>query len=874
MSKAVPYSLNELFRKQPQRTFIPPNLLQIAMPQGGIGAGCICLNGYGGLQDFSIHNRPATSAMEEGNTPGDAGFALLHILGEEITRLVEGPLPVEKIYNQGIKNHGFLGGSYEGLPRFRDCAFKGEYPFGYVTLSDPDLPFLVGITGFSPFIPLDDKNSSIPALMLEYSLKNLTDQPINYEFSYHLSHLAYGGEGVSGRSSRNAAIPGIGVYFYNTDNALAESFGSAALGVIGYSPVIKAMWLRGNWFDAISALWRETSSGNFKSNDGGQAGLYMGRNGGSILLSGSLLPGQSITYPIVITWYFPNIYYQAGGESVAAQGRFSGSFIQDRTQPAWRPYYVSQWGDAQQVLTYIYDHYSSLRQRTQAFHDALFTSTLPTYVLDAISANLAIIKSPTLLREENGNLWGWEGCKGDHGCGSGSCTHVWNYAQALPHLFPQLERSLREQELERSMNEFGHVNFRAALPDGPTHHNFHAAADGQLGGIMKVYREWQISGDRAWLEKIVPLAKRSMDYAIRTWDPRQRGVVEELHHNTYDIEFWGADGMHASFYLGALAAIAALSREIGHFMEADFYQELAEKGVHYIDEQLWNGEYYEQKVNYLSLRDTSLAKFVASLTPDSPEEDQMLKAEGPKYQYGAGCISDGVMGAWLAWVCGLETPQSKAKISSNLRAIFQNNFKNSLWEHANPQRPGYAIGDEPGLLLCTWPKGGKPSLPFIYSDEVWTGIEYRVASHLIAEGMVVEGLTVVKALRSRYEGHVRNPWNEYEYGNYYARAMASYALLQALSGFRYSAPEKKLYFGLQLLGKIDSPQRPIFQTFFSTATGWGTIRLTPKHLIIDLAEGELIIDKLVLLRDHQQIEICPCVHAHAGKKARIKLPVE
>ena len=131
-------------------------------------------------------------------------------------------------------------------------------------------------------------------------------------------------------------------------------------------------------------------------------------------------------------------------------------------------------------------------------------------------------------------------------------------------------------------------------------------------------------------------------------------------------------------------------------------------------------------------------------------------------------------------------------IRQALRSIYRYNFQKSLRNHANSQRPGYAIGDEPGLVLCTWPHGNRPTLPFIYADEVWTGIEYQVASHMILNGLVDEGLTIVRALRSRYDGRVRNPWNEYECGSYYARAMASYALLTSLSGFSYSAVTRTL----------------------------------------------------------------------------------
>ena len=218
---------------------------------------------------------------------------------------------------------------------------------------------------------------------------------------------------------------------------------------------------------------------------------------------------------------------------------------------------------------------------------------------------------------------------------------------------------------------------------------------------------------------------------------------------------------------------------------------------------------------------------------------RLLKREGPRYQYGSGCLSDGVIGAWMARTYGIETPLAQKNVRSTLQAIFKHNFKNDLSDHANAQRPGYALGREPGLLLCSWPRGGKPTLPFIYSDEVWTGIEYQVASHLIEEGFVNEGLTIVKALRSRYDGRTRNPWNEYECGNWYARAMSSYALLGALAGFRYSAVERTLWFGPRL------NVRP-FNSFFSTALGFGSISLDGRIVTVRMIEGELPVEKLVL----------------------------
>jgi uncharacterized protein (DUF608 family) len=839
-----------LFLHAEQRTFSRDTATQVAMPLGGIGAGSICLNGYGGLQDFAIHERPATTALPSvwsSNSP-QAAFAILRVKGtQSVTKLVEGPFPPFKIFDQGLQGQGLRRGGFEGFPRFQTCVFTGEYPFGEPRLIDSSIPLEVNLAGWNPFIPLDDKNSGIPCVILEYTLRNTSHQPVEYEFSYHLSHLAPGCK-QDEAGSKNSVIPGKGVFLHNDEHPNAEGFGSASLTVIGKDsqPRIKGMWLRSpEWtYGSLTALWREVSGGTFTANEGSNDVDVIGRNGASLLLEGKLAPGESKKYPIVITWHFPNCYIQAGGKPTAQDVKGDpGCRTRGAGQPPlWRPYYASVWKDAHEVALYVDQNYSSLWERTVKFKEAVFSSTLPPYVLDAVSANLAILKAPTVLREENGNLWGWEGCFPDNGCCEGSCTHVWNYAQAFPHLFPHLERTLRSLELERSMDERGHVNFRGAIPDGPVDHGWHAAADGQLGGIMKVYRDWQICGDTAWLKQMYPLVKRSLDYCIATWDPDHRGGLFEPHHNTYDIEFWGPDGMCTSIYLGALSAMAQMARALGQPSDAGFYSGLAEKCARLMDEQLFNGEYYQQKVQYLDLRDTSFAKSVEHVDDKSSELQQLLKKEGPRYQYGGGCLSDGVIGAWMARTYGIETPLARKNVRSTLQAIFRHNFKTDLSDHANAQRPGYAMGREPGLLLCSWPRGDKPTLPFIYSDEVWTGIEYQVASHLIQEGFVEEGLTIVKAVRSRYDGRTRNPWNEYECGNWYARAMSSYSLLGALSGFRYSAVEKKLWFGPQL------NVRP-FKCFFAAASGFGTIGLDERFVRVEMIEGALPIETLALTLD-------------------------
>jgi hypothetical protein len=213
-----------------------------------------------------------------------------------------------------------------------------------------------------------------------------------------------------------------------------------------------------------------------------------------------------------------------------------------------------------------------------------------------------------------------------------------------------------------------------------------------------------------------------------------------------------------------------------------------------------------------------------------------MEQEGPKYQYGNGCLADGVLGAWMALVCGVGHVLDPQKIASHLKSVHRYNLKRDLSAHANPQRPSYACGAEGGLLLCTWPKGGELSLPFVYSNEVWTGIEYPVASHLMLLGLVAEGVEIVRVCRDRYDGRVRNPFNEYECGHWYARAMSSYALLQGLSGARYDAVEKTLYLQPALPGD--------FRSFLATATGYGTVGVRKGKPFLEVKAGTIRVDRI------------------------------
>jgi hypothetical protein len=252
-----------------------------------------------------------------------------------------------------------------------------------------------------------------------------------------------------------------------------------------------------------------------------------------------------------------------------------------------------------------------------------------------------------------------------------------------------------------------------------------------------------------------------------------------------------------------------------------------------METELFDGEYFIQKVQWKGLKAKSPLEAQGGY---SAEAAALLEKEGPKYQYGRGCLADGVLGAWLALVAGVGHVVDAKKIASHLKAIHRYNLKRDLTAHANPQRPSYACGAEGGLLLCSWPKGGKLSLPFVYSDEVWTGIEYQVAAHLMLMAHVAEGLEIVRVCRDRYDGRIRNPFNEYECGHWYARAMSSYALLQGLTGARYDAVDKILHLQPSIKGD--------FRSFISTATGYGTVGVKKGKPFVGVTAGKIEVREI------------------------------
>lgn len=805
------------------------NLSKVAFPLGGIGAGMFCLEGTGAVSHMSIRNRPELT-----NEP--AMFAAIAIKGiDKGAKVLEGPVPDWKAFGHKDYGTGGFGATY-GLPRFQNCSFEAKFPSCHITLSDEDLPVEVRVTGWSPFIPGDAENSGLPVGVLEYEFKNKHNSAIDAVFSYNSRNF------VPEHDQKGVIKPLTGGFILSHKVSEDKPSLQTDFGIFTdeTNATVDHCWFRGGWFDPLTIVWNTIKEGKMKSVEP----VEEGAPGASFYVPFPLAPGGTKKIRVMMAWYSPEseLHFGETGDEEACDPSSGCCSSPDElgldpggksVSTTYKPWYSGKFKSLDEVIQYWEANQRDLYDRTMLFQSAFHASTLPPEVMEAIGANLTILKSPTVMRQYDGRLWNWEGLLTNGGCCHGSCTHVWNYAQAIPHLFPALERSLRHTEFCENQNQEGHQAFRANLPISPLKHNFHSAADGQLGGIMKVYREWRISGDNVWLKKMYPMAKKSMDYCINAWDPRLKGVVEEPHHNTYDIEFWGPNGMITSFYLGALAAIQKMGKQMNDNVSK--YKSLYEKGKKYMEDNLFDGEYFIQDIQWTGLSAPDPVKAQSFNTKYSDEALEILKKEGPKYQYGKGCLSDGVLGCWIARMCGLEDPVDRQKISSHVQAVHKYNLKRDLTDHINPQRPGFALGKEGGLLLCSWPKGEMLSLPFVYSNEVWTGIEYHVASHLMMMGEVEKALEIVRTCRDRYDGTVRNPFNEYECGSWYARAMSSYGMIQGLTGLWYDAVEKALF--------IDSKIGD-FTCFLSTEKGFGTVSLRQGKPSLDVVYGEIAVQKV------------------------------
>jgi non-lysosomal glucosylceramidase len=810
------------------RIYDQSHLDRIALPLGGIGTGTVSLGGRGDLRDWEVMNTPDKGFDLTENYWTGAFFSLWtrDHTGQTRTRVLEGEIPGH-LYEHGlgapIANHG--------LPRFRECAFAAAYPFGQVVLADADVPLNVRLEAFNPLVPADPEASGLPVAVLRYVLENTTGEPVEASVCGSIPNfIGADGRGealrMQTKGNRNTfrkarSVQGI---FMDSTGITSDSpkAGTMALVTNASSGVShRTSWAPIGWGGDILNFWDDFSEEGVLSE---HPPIDASTTHGSVAVRFRIDPHSIGTITFVIAWHFPNRLSWNKPPSGKTQAEIIGNYYTE--------HYRDAWDAAEQTVEKL----PQLESRTREFVEAFCESDLPVDVKEAALFNLSTLRTQTTFRLPSGHLAAWEGCNDHEGSCPGSCTHVWNYENTTPFLFGSLSRSMREVEFLHATDDKGLMVFRTSLPLGREQEWLCAAADGQMGCLMRLYRDWQLSGDDAFLKSVWPKARKALEFCWLPggWDADEDGVMEGAQHNTMDIEYYGPNPQMTGWYLGALRAMEEMARHLGEVSFAAKCHDLFKRGSQWMDEHLFNGEYYEHQI-------------VPPTNPEAVLDGLVLGKESkdlvdPICQLGAGCLVDQLAGQYMAHVCGLGYLHDPAKVRQTLRSIMKYNFRENLRDHFNNMR-SFAFHDESALLMGTYPLGRRPKRPFPYYNEVMTGFEYTAAIGMLYEGDTETGLRCIKAVRDRFDGKKRNPFNEAECGHHYARAMAAWAATVALTGFHYSAVTGAMRFAM--------PSHKKTRWFFSTGSAWGTATISRQesgsiNVKLAVSEGEISLSSLAL----------------------------
>jgi len=816
------------------KTYDQDHLHRIALPLGGIGTGTVSLGGSGELRDWEVMNVPAKgySTVTTGN---DAPFFAIYTKKKNSspqTKALLGPIhPADYQHYEGrsVNHHGF--------PRFRKASFETTYPFGVVNLSDKIMPVDVKLIGYNPLIPADADASGIPMAILTYEVTNTSKEELEVSVSGNIRNFI-GKDGSKHKSDWKGDFIPIGAKnnknLYRSSKKLKGIYmysegvdkNDAAWGTFAIStPNIKEGTIshrtsstKNDWYNSTLNFWDDFSTDGLLVEKDKQ---YDKDPLASLAVLKKIQPGETKSFTFYLTWHFPNRY----------------AWSQEKLQN----YYTTKYSNAWDVINKEIERIPELTDKTLLFTNSFVKSSYPETIKEAALFNLSTLRSQTVFRTADGKLFGWEGVMDRKGSCFGSCTHVWNYEQATPFLFNDLAMTMREVEFNYASKESGYMGFRTKLPLVKLNSgNDLAAADGQMGTIMKFYREWQLSGDNKFLKEDWGRVKSVLSYAWieNGWDADVDGVMEGVQHNTMDVEYYGPNPQIQIWYLGALKAAEKMAAFMDDKDFAEKCKKLFEYGSRWTDENLFNGEYYVHKMNIPESKEDIAKGLIGK------NRLKQLDLKDPFYQLKTGCLVDQLVGQYMAHVLGLGYLVKKENVKTALQSIQKYNKRDGMYEHFNNMR-SYAMGDEKALLMASWPHGGRPEIPFPYWAEVMTGFEYTVSIGMLYEGMKEEGLENIQNIRDRYDGLKRNPFDEAECGHHYARAMASWASVIAESEFLYSGVDKTIKF-------TDNPG----SYFWSTGSAWGMFYL--------VKNGDLFNAKIKVLHGELELKVF-----QVGKKKRI-----
>ncbi|MDF0513713.1 GH116 family glycosyl-hydrolase [Agromyces sp. H3Y2-19a] len=819
--------MTDILRQELPHSAVPA----LAMPIGGIGTGGFAVGADGSLRQWQLHGMP----NHVGALPG-TGFWL------RVTQ-IEPPLDVvSMVQGHPVDDPGaslttdavvpeWMSAAADRFGTFASARFSGTYPIAEVGLSDPRHPVAVTMRALNPMVPGDVETSGMPSGLFSFTLTNTGEFPVHGTLAGSLLNAA-GWDGITPIGEHtpglggnvNRLLRGRGWSRVVMDNpSIDESDQLAGQLVLAADDPSAAVLARCTGVEHLRAFLDSRALNDGRSRlevaptvgdpqlnapRGGSGASAPGRSWlGVVGVPYWLEPGQSRTIRFSMSWHFPN--------------RFVDIEQFGRPHPeagASRFYlgngYGQRYRDALDVQAEVEERWDDLVARTSRWTETLTTSSLAPREADYLAAQAAYVRSPTCFIGADGRFYGYEGSLGAStwmwsGVFGGSCplncTHVWQYEAALAGLWPELERDMRDTEFDVMQAPNGAIPHRLRVPTylpQMTHEMIggpeEPALDGMLATILKSLRDVQRGAGAEWLERRWPSLQRLYRHIAEKWDADGDGVLHGIQPSTHDIDLAGVNPFMGTLWLAALRAYEELALLAGDDDAAAEARARFESGSRGYDEAIFDGTHYIQRLD---------------------------EGDPTDFQWLTGILSDQVIGQWWAHQLGLGHILPAEHVRSALRHVVGSNLRHGFADFTHPYRVYADTADDVGLLMCSWPDGGRPEVPTRYADEVWTGIEAQVAAHCLFEGLDDAGQAVLDGLWNRHDGSRRNPYNEIECGDHYARAMAGWTLLQARSGVRVDEATGSLHVGAN--GRWP----------WVASTGYGTVVVTDDDVAVEIAEG-------------------------------------
>ena len=559
------------------RIFQGSDLQTIRVPVGGVGTGNLLIGGRGNIEYVEVFNRPDRLRNLE-----KTFFTLwMQESGKQpVTTILE--REVLPPYLNVTHAYGW------GLPRMSEARFTNNFPQLQWQFEDDEVPLDISLEVVNPIVPLDFEASNNPVCKFNWVIKNPTRQTIEASIALSMENPIKA-DRIINRFVNDGNIQGI-QFAPEEANAPVNYQGGFFMGSTAGGIEVQTHWYPGTWRDDSHIFWddfsedgrveikTETWTATSKASTYNESAQRMA----TVLVPFSLKPGEEVSIPFYLSWYFPKRTFTAAevfGLKAAEGGVFDN-------------YYAKRFKNEIDALKQFLSKESEILSKANAFARIVGNSSLPDYVIEAMNTQMATLVSPLIQITGEGDVHGFEGVLDDGWCCPGTCTHVWNYEQTLASLYPSLERKMREIEFMHNTFDDGFQVHRSVFPLGEYWFNGPAAADGQMGTIIRAYREWKSCGDNEWLAMLWPKIKKALEFAWygsgqpakdkvgstqEAWDPQKIGLLSNRQHNTYDIDFYGPNSLTSSLYLAALKAGSEMAQAMGEKQKAKEYMGIYEK---------------------------------------------------------------------------------------------------------------------------------------------------------------------------------------------------------------------------------------------------------------------------------------------------------